>query len=192
MYQRLLTCGIALLGLTVLSVPSARAADNYALDPMHTAANFKISHLGLSWTYGRFNDVSGAFTLDPDDASKCSFELTIKVKSLDTNNVKRDDHLRSPDFFNEVQYPLITFKSTAVKAVKNGYEVTGDLTMHDVKKATTFRLLGGRKAEFPKGVMRTGYSTELMLKRSDFGMDKMKEAIGDEVYIAISFEGVKK
>lgn len=190
MRQRLLTCGIALLGLMAVA-PCARA-DDYVLDGMHTGVNFKISHIGLSWTYGRFNDVTGAFTLDAADPSKCAFELAIKVSSIDTNNGKRDDHLRSPDFFNTTQYPVISFKSTTVKPVKDGYEVTGDLTMHGVKKATTFTLLGGRKAEFPKGVTRTGFSTEVVLKRSDFGMDKMKQAIGDDVYISISFEGVKK
>jgi polyisoprenoid-binding protein YceI len=181
----------ALLLLAGLA-PSAPAADDYALDEMHSAVTFKVSHLGLSWTYGRFNDVSGSFTIDPDNADKCSFSLNVKVASLDTNNKKRDDHLRSPDFFNVKTYPTITFKSTSVKAAKDGYEVTGELTLHGETKSVTFPLKGGRKAEFPKGVRRTGFSTELVIKRSDFGMDKMKPAIGDEVYIAISFEGTKK
>ena len=181
----------ALLVLAGLAA-SAPAADEYALDPMHSAVSFKVSHLGLSWTHGRFNDVSGSFTIDPDNADRCSFSLAIKVASLDTNNTKRDEHLRSPDFFNVKTYPTMTFKSKSVKSVKDGYEVTGDLTLHGETKSLTFALKGGRKAEFPKGVQRTGYSTELMLKRSDFGMDKMKPAIGDEVYISISFEGTKK
>jgi polyisoprenoid-binding protein YceI len=170
---------------------SARAADSYAVDDMHTAVTFKVSHIGLSWVYGRFNDVSGTFTIDAD-ASKSSFALTIKTESVDTGNKKRDQHLQSPDFFDVKQYPAIVFKSTSVKAIDGGLEVTGDLTLHGTTKAVTFALKGGNKAEFPKGVQRTGYSTELKLKRSDFGMDKMKEAIGDDVYIAISFEGVKK
>ena len=182
---------VALLVLAGLAT-SAPAADEYALDPMHSAVSFKVSHLGLSWTHGRFNDVSGSFTIDPDNADRCSFSLAIKVASLDTNNTKRDEHLRSPDFFNVKTYPTMTFKSKSVKSVKDGYEVTGDLTLHGETKSLTFALKGGRKAEFPKGVQRTGYSTELMLKRSDFGMDKMKPAIGDEVYISISFEGTKK
>jgi polyisoprenoid-binding protein YceI len=192
MHQRLHGSVFAVLCFLTLSAPPARAADSYALDPMHSAVHFKISHLGLSWTHGRFNDVSGSFAIDPDDANKCAFEVTIKVQSIDTGNPKRDEHLRSPDFFNDRQFPLLTFKSTAVKAVKDGYEVTGDLSLHGATRTMTFTLLGGRKAEFPKGTQRTGYSTELVLKRSDFGMDKMKEAIGDEVHIAISFEGVKK
>ena len=78
------------------------------------------------------------------------------------------------------------------KPVDGGYEVTGDFTMHGVTKPVTLTLKGGRTAEFPKGVQRTGYSTDLTIKRPDYGMDKFKEGVGDEVFISISFEGTKK
>lgn len=182
----------ALVVVVAASNASLSRAQTYEVDAMHTSVNFRVSHLGLSWTFGRFNDVSGGFTIDPADAGKCALQLTVKTESIDTGNAKRDDHLRSPDFFNVKQFPLLTFKSTAVEAVKDGYLVTGDLTLHGVTKAVKFVVVGGRKAEFPKGVRRTGYSTDLVLKRSDFEMDKMKEAIGDDVHISISFEGVEK
>jgi polyisoprenoid-binding protein YceI len=178
--------------LVLAAFAGPAAADDYVIDGMHTAVTFKVSHLGLSWTHGRFNDVSGSFTLDPADAGKCSFRLAIKAESVDTGNAKRDGHLRSPDFFNVKQFPALSFKSTAVKATKDGYQVTGDLTLHGVTRPVSFALAGGRTAEFPKGVRRTGYSAELSLKRSEFGMDKMTEAIGNEVFIAVSFEGVRK
>jgi polyisoprenoid-binding protein YceI len=133
--------------------------------------------------------VTGTFTIDP---AKTSFNLAIKTESIDTDNGKRDEHLKSPDFFNAKQFPEISFKSTSVKPVKDGYEVTGDLTLHGVTKSVTFSLMGGRTAELPKGVQRTGFSSELVVKRSDYGMDKFKEAIGDEVFISLSFEGTKK
>src|SRR5205814_1693310 len=110
------------------SAAPALAADDYALDAMHAAVTFKISHLGLSWTFGRFNDVSGGFTLDRDDPGKSSFALAIKTESVDTNNPKRDEHLRSPDFFNAKQFPVITFKSTTVKPIADGFEVAGEFT----------------------------------------------------------------
>ena len=172
--------------------PPARAADDYNMDPMHSSVYFKISHLGLSWVYGRFDDFSGSFTIDPDDASKSSFTLSIKPESVDTNNKKRDGHLRSPDFFDVKQFPTLEFKSTAVKAIDGGFDVMGELTMHGATKQINFSLKGGAKAEFPKGVSRTGYSADLTLKRSEFGMDKMLPALGDEVKVAISFEGVKR
>jgi polyisoprenoid-binding protein YceI len=178
--------------LPIVGEARASAADDYALDAMHSGVTFKISHLGLSWVYGRFNDFSGSFTINPEDPAKCTFSLAIKAESIDTNNQKRDEHLRSPDFFNVKQFPSLTFESKTVKAAKDGYEVTGDLTLHGVTKPVTFLLVGGRKAEFPKGVQRTGFSTDLIIKRADFGMDKGLEAIGNEVNISISFEGTRK
>src|SRR4051812_37555386 len=85
--------------VSLAAASPGQAADEYALDGMHTGVNFKISHLGLSWTYGRFNDVSGSFTID-ESADKCAFSLTIKADSLDSGNKKRDEHLKAPDFFN--------------------------------------------------------------------------------------------
>jgi polyisoprenoid-binding protein YceI len=184
----------ALLAALVLSLFGSAPirADDYVIDGMHSGVTFKISHLGLSWIYGRFDGFSGEFSIDPQDPGKNTFDLTIKAETIDTNNAKRDEHLRSPDFFNVKQYPVMTFKTTSVKATNGGFDVTGDFTMHGVTKSITFPLVGGQKAEFPKGVQRTGYSTELTLKRSEFGMDKFAEALGDEVRIAISFEGTKK
>jgi polyisoprenoid-binding protein YceI len=190
MFKRLsMVIGTALLGAAM----PLQAADEYAVDTMHAGIQFKISHIGLSWIYGRFNDFSGTFAIDPDLA-QCAFGLTIKAESVDTANAKRDQHLRSPDFFNVKQFPTITFESTAVKPIKDGYEVTGNLTMHGVTRAITFPLVGGRKAEFPKGVQRTGFSTVLVLKRADFGvgLEQFAKALGDEVHVAISFEGTKK
>src|SRR5688572_196799 len=92
-----------------LLAPAARAADEYTVDPAHTSARLRNSHLGLAWIYGRFNEVAGRFTVDPAEPSKTSFELTIKADSLDTANAKRDEHLRSPDFFNVKQFPQIGF-----------------------------------------------------------------------------------
>src|SRR5262249_12255578 len=83
---------------------SSRAADEYSVDPVHSSVSFKASHLGLSWVHGRFNDVSGSFSIDSDNPTKCSFTLTIKTESVDTNNKQRDGHLRAPDFFNAKQF----------------------------------------------------------------------------------------
>jgi polyisoprenoid-binding protein YceI len=117
--------------------------------------------------------------------------MSIKTESVDTNNKQRDDHLRSPDFFNARQFPAIAFRSTAIKPVDGGYQVTGEFTLHGVTRPIAFNLMGGRITEFPKGVMRTGFTTELSIKRSEFGMDKFLESVGDEVIIAVSFEGTK-
>jgi polyisoprenoid-binding protein YceI len=196
------------------------APDGYALDPAHTSATFKIEHLGISWVSGRFNDVSGKCAIDKADPAKCSFEMTIKTTSIDTNNAQRNEHLRSEDFFNVKQFPEMTFKSTSVKkpapatqpvtteaaatkpahdapetqpAVASAvYEVTGDFTLHGVTKPVTFILRGGKEAEFPKGTQRIGFFAEFSLKRSDYGMDKLPGAVGDVVKITVSFEATRQ
>jgi len=182
----------AALVLVLLLPALARAADSYQFDPAHSSVTFKIQHVGISWVQGRFDDLAGACMVDPEDAAKSSFEMTIKTASVDTNVAKRDQHLRSKDFFDVAQYPEMHFKSTAVKKVDAGLEVTGEFTLHGVTKSITFTLSGGQGAEFPPGTKRVGYYTELTLKRSDYGMDKMIPMVGDEVHIFISFEAVKK
>jgi polyisoprenoid-binding protein YceI len=92
------------------------------------------SHLGLTQIHGRFNEFSGSFKIDKDNPAKSSFALSIKVASVDTNNKKRDGHLRSPDFFDVKQYPLLTFQSTGAKAVAGGDEVTITIGLEGVKK----------------------------------------------------------
>jgi polyisoprenoid-binding protein YceI len=185
--------GLVVLVLIVLVASTARAADTYAVDPVHSSVSFMISHAGISYIHGRFDDFTGNFTIDKSDPAKSSFELSIKVDSVDTNNKKRDEHLRAPDFFNAKQFPVLTFKSTKVKAVEGGYEVSGDLTLHGVKKPVTFTLKGGDKTvEFPKGMQRLGFIGSTVIKRSDFDMKAMLEALGDDVHITFGVEGVKQ
>jgi polyisoprenoid-binding protein YceI len=164
-------------------------ADDYRIDAVHSSVTFKIGHLGISYVHGRFNDFSGTFSLSNGGGE---FSLTIEAKSVDTAVPKRDTHLRSPDFLNVKQYPQITFRSTKVTSIKGGYEVTGDFTLHGVAKSITMNLSGGKITQFPKGTQRTGFTTSLTIKRADFGMDRFAGALGDDVHIAISFEGVKK
>jgi polyisoprenoid-binding protein YceI len=185
---------LLVLFLVASGVGSTARADNFVLDPVHSGVNFKISHLGLSWIYGRFDDFSADFSIDPANPGAATFAMTIKADSIDTNNKKRDDHLRSPDFFNVKQYPLITFKSTSVQKATSGpggLVVTGNFTMHGETKPITFTLYGGKTIDF-KGVQRTGYTTELKIKRSDFGMKGFPDMLGDDVHISVSFEATKK
>ena len=178
------TCLLAELGVTA-------RADDYTIDAVHSGISFKIKHAGLSYVHGRFNSFSGKFTLDSSDPSKSSFTMSIKPESIDTNNGGRDNHLRSPDFFNVKQFPTISFKSTSVKAIEGGYEVTGNLELHGTTNPVSFTLKGGGSAEFPKGVQRTGYATDFVIKRSDFGVGRPMPVLGDEVYVSIGFEGTK-
>jgi polyisoprenoid-binding protein YceI len=181
---------LSLVAFAAAGVPAR--GDEYAVDAAHAAAVFRVSHIGLSWTYGRFKDLSGTFAVDPRNPAGTQFNLSTRVESLDTDNAKRDEHLKSPDFFAAKQFPTIGFRSTSVKPVEGGYEVAGELTLHGVTKPVTVVFKGGRTAEFPRGVQRTGYFGEFTIKRSDFGMNKMLEAIGDDINVQLSFEGTKK
>lgn len=171
---------------------SSSAADEYAYDLVHSSVSFKARHLDISWIHGRFNEVEGKFSLDRETPSKSTFQLTIKTDSVDTANKARDEHLRQPDYFDTKQFPTIEFKSTAVKAIKDGYEVTGDFTMHGTTKSIVLVLKGGKEHTF-KDVKRVAFSTELSLKRSDYGFDKKAIGpIGDEALIIIDCEGMRK
>ena len=187
---------IRCLGLAVLVAAAgaaAHAADAYAVDPVHSSISFKISHVGISYIHGRFDDFGGQFSIDKDDPAKSSFTLSIKVETVDTNNQKRDEHLRNADYFNAKQFPTLTFQSTAVKPVAGGYDVAGDLTLHGVTKPVTFTLKGGDKTvEFPKGMQRIGFTTTLTIKRSDFDMKASLDSLGDEIPIDIGVEAVKQ
>ena len=179
----------------VLGLGMAATGDDYSIDPVHSSVSFQVSHLDLTWLHGRFNEFSGTFTLDPSDPSKSSFRMTINPESVDTNFSKRDGHLRSPDFFNTKQFPTASFTSTAVKPIEGGYEVTGDFDFHGVTKPITFTLKGGKKAQFMGGE-RTGFTTQFILKRSDFGVGvanpKLSKMLGDDIWVAVGFEGAKK
>ena len=181
------------VGMSLCAVAqTAFAADDYTFDLVHSSVSFKARHLDISWIHGRFNEVSGKFSLDRTDPTKSTFELSIKADSVDTGNKARDEHLRQPDYFDAKQFPTLDFKSTSVKAIKGGYEVTGDFTMHGVTKKVTISLEGGKEIDW-KGTKRVGFSTNLALKRSDFGFDKTQIGpIGDEALIYIDFEGTRK
>ncbi len=176
-----------LAAVVVLVAVTGTPADDSKVDAVHSSVSFKVGHLGISWIHGRFNQISGDFTVDGD---KSSFALMIKADSVDTGNPKRDGHLKSPDFFNVKQFPLITFKSTSVKKADDGYEVTGDLTLHGKTNPITMKLTGGKTAKIFGE--RIGFSTILSLKRTEYGMTRMVPAAGDEVRIDISLEGIKK
>jgi len=187
----------AVLAVVSTVIAPSAAAESYQIDPGHTSVIFGISHMGLSYTYGRFNKVSGSYELDRENMAASQFKLTIDASSIDTNSQNRDQHLRGPDFFNAAQFPLISFESTKVvpqtaEDGKTHLNVVGNLTMHGVTKRISFDLLLVGEAQGPRGDHRTGFHTDAKLKRSDFGMTGMIPAIGDEVAVTISFEGVRQ
>ncbi len=183
---------LALLGALVWS-PGSIAADTYNVDVAHSSAIFRIKHLEASWFYGRFNDIAGTFVFDDADPTKTVIDITVKTASVDTNNEKREEHLKSPDFFDAAQYPTMTFKSKKVSAKGNNvFTATGDLSLHGVTKEITFDFERTGTGKDPWGGTRSGAEAVFNIKRTDFGMRPAPDGLSDEVRLIISLEGVKK
>lgn len=182
---------IAVLVLTIAG-SLAHAADTFKVDPVHAFVAFRIKHLDVSYSYGRFNNPTGTVTWDSADPTKSSINIEVKTDSVDTDNEKRDAHLKGPDFFDAKQFPTISFKSTAIKAAgENKFEVTGDLTLHGVTKSITINLDKTGEKQTQMGY-RAGWETMFKIKRSDYGMTNMVGPVGDEVDLVVSIEGVKQ
>jgi polyisoprenoid-binding protein YceI len=184
-----LTLVVAFITEVVLS---ANAADTFKVDPVHSFVLFSVQHLGIANTYGRFNDISGMVVFDKDNPSKSSVELLVQVESLDTHNSIRDRSVKSPDFFDAKQFPTMTFKSTKVEGSGDTFKVSGDLTIHGVTKPLTVEFRKGGEGKGVFGEMRGGGETHFTIRRSDFGMNFQQGAVGDEVNITLSLEGIKK
>ncbi|MCC7146339.1 MAG: YceI family protein [Phycisphaeraceae bacterium] len=167
----------------------------YELDPTHTSVYFRIEHLGMSLVYGRFNEVSGQVQMGENGQEPAGLQVIVPSKSVDTGVVKRDQHLRTGDFFDVEKFPQISFTSTTLKPVEEEpgtFELTGQLSLHGVTKPLTVKLKKMGQSQDSKGNQRIGLVTEFQIQRSAYGMDKMIEAVGDKVELMVSMEAVKK
>ena len=194
--RRLVMLTVVLLASTT----AARAETLWEIDPAHTRVQFSIRHMMVSNVRGEFRKVSGTVHADDKDLTNSVIEATIDTASIDTREPKRDEHLRSPDFFDAAQYPTITFKSKRIaKSGEGKYAVTGDLTMHGVTQEVTLDVVGPTPPiKDPRGGLRAGAQATTKLSRKDFGItwSKLLEGggmvVGDEVSVTIDAEGVKK
>lgn len=187
--------GLVVLILAALPLSGYAAPESYTIDPLHTYPNFTIDHLGFSTLHGRFGKTAGKLTIDREKGTG-SVEVTIDAASIDTGFIKRDDHLRSPDFLNVVEFPEITYKSTKVtiKPDKTGV-VEGNLTLAGVTKPVRLDLkrmncainpMDPKKEKFVCGIDAT-----TKIKRSDFGVKFALPAVGDEMNIALEVEAIR-
>jgi polyisoprenoid-binding protein YceI len=176
------------MSLVAVAEPTPVKA-SYKVDPVHSAVLFKILHLGASNVWGRFNSFSGSMTLDDSSPTASSLDFEVKPDTIDTSNEKRDQHLKGPDFFNAKQFPAISFKGKGVKKSGDGYEVSGDLTLHGVTKPLTLKVEKVGAGKGPGGPV-TGFETTFVIKRSDFGLGPTFKPpmLGDEITIIASVE----
>ncbi len=184
---RLLCLGL----VSSLVMTDTSFAEKYQIDRVHSMVGFSIRHL-VSRTSGRFNQFNGMIDYDPAAPEKMMIEATIQARSIDTGNQRRDDHLRSADFFEVETYPTIVFKSTS--AMKEGEKilVTGDLTLHGVTKSIAMPVTVLGVGTHPqRGTPLAGFETELTLLCSDFGINSwanFAKVLGDEVRVNITIE----
>ena len=184
---------ISILGLLVIFSSLASAAETYKLDPAHTSIVFRVKHLGIAYVFGRFNGPTGAIVFDETSPSKSAVEMQAETKNVDTAVEKRDNHLRSPDFFNAGEYPLVSFKSKSVKKLsENTYAVSGDLALLGKTRPITVEVHATGAGKDPWGNFRRGFQTSFSIKRSDFGMDFMMDGVSDEVHLTVSVEGIRQ
>jgi polyisoprenoid-binding protein YceI len=194
--RRALASTLAALALSV-ALPAA-AADTWTIDKAHSQVGFEVRHF-FTKVHGRFDDFSGAITGDLASPESASVEFTIKTASINTNEPKRDAHLKSADFFDAEKLPEIRFKSTSIKvAGKDLFDVTGPLTMHGVTKDVTLKVAVLGSTKDPWGGTRGGLEVTTTLDRKEFGivynkvLDTGSTMLGDDVKVTIDIEAVKK
>ena len=180
---------------TVLILVSSAFAqvESWKIDPMHSAAQFAVRHLGISTVRGEFKKVSGSASYDPADASKTTLEATIDATSVDTRVDMRDNDLRSANFLDVQKYPTITFKSKRAESAGSGkLKITGDLTIHGVTKEVVLDVDGPTAVvKDPRGNYHMGASATTTVSRKDFGVNGAAGMVGDDISITIDTELVK-
>jgi len=147
---------LSLLALSLLPLSAVQAAETFEIDPVHSSISFKVRHLNVADFYGRFNEIKGTVSFDKDAPEKSSVTAEVAVESIDTHNDKRNQHLKSPDFFNAKQFPAISFKSTKVEKDGDDFKVTGDFTLHGVTKSITVEFEKVGEGKGMQGEMRAG------------------------------------
>ena len=184
----------ALGSALLVSSQFANAAD-YTIDTkgMHAFIKFKISHLGYSWMYGRFNDFAGEYSYDANNPGASKVSVTIKTASIDTNHAERDKHLRDDDFFNAAKYPEIKFVSTKFSpAAGDKGTLYGNLTMHGVTKPVAINISKIGEGKDPWGGYRSGFEGSTEITRADWGISKNLGPASEKVEIILSIEGIRK
>jgi len=178
---------------------TAVATTTWKLDPAHSAAEFKVKHMMISNVKGSFSGLAGVLSEDTVDPTLSSVQASIPVATINTGDAKRDEHLKSADFFDAEKYPTLDFSSTKVVRKGDAYEVTGDLTIHGVTKPVTFAVDGpSAPGKDPWGNTRIGLSATTKINRKDFGLawnaplETGGFLVGEEVAITLDVQFVRQ
>ncbi len=173
---------------------SVFAQTKWSADPVHSSLGFSVKHLGISKINGRFNKFEGTYTSAKADLSDMKISFNIDAFSINTEVEKRDDDLRSDNFFNAIKYPYIKFESTSIKKLKeNNYRLFGKLTIRDVTKDVIFHVVYGGTTKDPWGNTRSGFSATTIINRFDYHInyDPTALTVGEEVTLNLNMEFIK-
>lgn len=193
MVRKLLIAALATFVLAHVAL-----AAEFKVDKAHTNVGFRVSHLVVSKTTGSFNDFDATFTYDAENMGAFSLEATIQVASIDTNNDRRDNHLRSADFFDVENHPTMTFTSTSVMMGEDGPVLVGDLTIRGVTQQIELPITIVGPAQGPGGAVVVGVEGRTTINRHDFGvswdnrLDNGGVIVGEEVQIEIDAEFIQQ
>ena len=188
------------MNTAVTAATQSSKPTEWQIDPAHSAAHFSVRHLMISNVRGEFTKLSGSAVIDPVNSEKSTVEVTIDAASINTREPQRDEHLRSPEFFDVAKYPTLTFRSKRVEAHgADEFKLTGDLTIHGVTKEVSFDVEGPTPSvKDPWGNIRAGITASAKINRKDFGVawNAFTEAgglvVGDEVKITIEAELIQQ
>ncbi len=189
---------LSLLG-TMVFLPLVVCAEpaRWNLDPEHSTIEFRVAHMVVSKTAGRFTDYAGVIDMDAEVGAVTAVEATIKAGSVNTNHEKRDTHLRTADFLDVEHYPTMTFKMKSYKKTTESFTMVGDFTLRGVTREVTLTGHYNGAMKDPWGNTRAGFSAEGKLNRKDFGMvwnkslDSGGLVVGDDVQIRLDIECIK-
>lgn len=186
---------VGLLGFFPLVVEAETA--RWDVDPDHSLIEFRVAHMVVSKTSGRFTDARGFVEMDADAKTIKTIEATINAASINTNHEKRDAHLRNADFLDVTQFPTMTYKMKSYQKDGEIYKVVGNLTLRGVTKEVMLNGTLNGVAKDPWGNTRAGFTADGRLNRKDFGMvwnktlDNGGLVVGDEVHIHLEIECIK-
>lgn len=183
-------------GAAFASTAIKPGSGKYNLDPMHSKVGFEVPHLVISSVEGKFKTFSGVLTID-DKFEKSKLEAEVDVGSIDTSVKDRDDHLKSPDFFDVAKTPKMTFKSTAISGKPEKFKMTGDLTIKGITKKVVFDGIYKGTAADAYGNTKAAFAASTKINRKDFGLTWSKAVevgpvVGDEITIDLKIQAAKE
>ena len=190
--DRTLSVTVAVLALAFTTGVASAATETLNLDPSHTRVGFSVRHF-FTPVRGEFKNVRGTIALDQANLKESKVEVEIETASINTNNEKRDNHLRSADFFDAEKNPKITFVSKSIDVKDNKGTMTGDLTMHGVTKPVTLAVEVGGIGKMGQGTI-AGFTASGKVDRKDYGLtwnrtlDQGGTMLGDDVTLEITVE----